>query len=285
LPVTRLADIPDTSAKAGILTKSNAASSGALAQLRAAWADQAVSTGAEQILPADRTHLEKPRVATTLTYDEYIAELADLLPDSRLHLSLCPQPWIGNPATARVIVLMLNPGLGPMDYYAEISSAKNEEYLAALHRNLLGHPSEYPFFFLDPQFIWHPGATYWHRRFDWMIGELAKHGMSVAASTKFIAREVCCMQLVPYHSANFRLGDAFVNSLKSTKLAKASARELAKEESRKIVVMRAQDLWSIPESDNVALAEDAHRRSAFLTRGSSHGDAILEHLQRLRRDS
>lgn len=175
---------------------------------------------------------------------------------------------------------MLNPGLGPMDYYAELSSWKNEEYLSALRGNILGLASEYPFFFLDLQFVWHPGATYWHKRFDWMIRKLSTHGLSVADSTRFIAGAVSCMQLVPYHSADFRLGGAFVSGLESAKLVTNAARSLAADKSRRIVVMRAKGVWRIPKSDNVTLANDDHQRGAFLTACSIHGEAVFERLQR-----
>jgi hypothetical protein len=43
--------------------------------------------------------------------------------DRRLHLGLLPQPFFGDLRRASIYVLLLNPGLGPDDYYDEYEVA------------------------------------------------------------------------------------------------------------------------------------------------------------------
>jgi hypothetical protein len=50
-----------------------------------------------------------------------------------LHLGLLPMPFVGDLLGARAYVLLLNPGLDPLDYYAEFSAS---DYGAALLANL-----------------------------------------------------------------------------------------------------------------------------------------------------
>ena len=54
-------------------------------------------------------------------------------PDRRLHLALLPMPFAGALETASVVVLMLNPGLNPVDYFAEYEVP---EFRKALLSNL-----------------------------------------------------------------------------------------------------------------------------------------------------
>ena len=39
--------------------------------------------------------------------------------DRKLHLGLLPQPFFGDVQNASIYVLLLNPGIGPSDYYGE----------------------------------------------------------------------------------------------------------------------------------------------------------------------
>ncbi len=81
--------------------------------------------------------------------------------DRRLHLGLLPLPFCGDLRRASIYVLMLNPGLGPNDYYGEYEVP---EYRNALLSTLSQACSveRTPFLFLDPRFSWHGGFGWWH---------------------------------------------------------------------------------------------------------------------------
>ena len=82
--------------------------------------------------------------------------------DKRLHLGLIPVPFIGDMLNASIYVLMLNPGLGPGDYF--------EYKVPRLRRALIDNLRQkrrrgvMPFVFLDPRFAWHGGFGYWDRK-------------------------------------------------------------------------------------------------------------------------
>jgi hypothetical protein len=62
--------------------------------------------------------------------------------DSRLHLGLLPQPFLGDLRRASIYILGLNPGLGPSDYYAEYEVP---QFKRALLLNLKQKSSHAPF--------------------------------------------------------------------------------------------------------------------------------------------
>jgi hypothetical protein len=135
---------------------------------------------------------------TTFDYTCYLAGGLGPDPKSKLHLGLLPQPWCGDLESAKVFILLLNPGLNPGDYFGEYQVPKYKEALIETLRST--YSAEYPF--LDPQFCWHPGAHYWRKRLDWLVRALVeqKKEDSYLRALSRVAREVCALQLVPYHS-------------------------------------------------------------------------------------
>src|SRR5688572_31589397 len=115
----------------------------------------------------------------------------------RLHVGLIPLPYAGCLATARVFILMQNPGFSDGDYYAEFeSSAFRRAHLAMLRQE--NHRAEFPLVFLDPRFVFHPGAHYWLRKFSALIHQL-RAGWDVPWRTALsrFARRVATLEYVP----------------------------------------------------------------------------------------
>ena len=248
-----------------------------LEHLCKAWSTINLSSGT--LAPvADVAELsKKPGSTVSHSFESYMAVAPALENDARLHLSLLPQPYIGDLNGARVFILMLNPGVGPMDYYAELSTARDHRFVEAVQRNLRQDANrEYPFFFLDPAFLWHPGATYWRKRLNWIVRKL----MEVCVRPyehclRHVAQTVCCLQLVPYHSSTFGMSAGSVKKLESTKLVIAAANEIASSGNRFLAVMRQHNAWKLPKSSSIMYSAPAHRRGAAMTPGSELGDAIV----------
>jgi hypothetical protein len=263
--------------------KSARPSGHAVARLRRAWAKDFDAQRKVKVLPADETVLAASESAKAIGYIEFLAAVTQKTPEETpqkpLHTALFPQPFIGNPESARVILLMLNPGLGPMDYYSELSDNRDASYIEALQKNLRGDIDDHPFFFLNPLFRWHPGAEYWHRRLGWLIDAFVSRGLKPDESRRLVSQNVCCIQSLPYHSSDFAGLRSLLKSLPSVKLAHDAARELASDANRLTIVMRNVDFWNLPETDNVRHAEKAHRRNAVIPPQSAHGGAILQWLQ------
>src|SRR5262245_22036631 len=123
-------------------------------QLLSEWARFRPKIG-PNILDEDRVLLEREnekRYTVTCRSWSHLVKHRDFgKRDPRLELSLIPQPFFGNIDPAPVVILTLNPGLSPIDYYSERFV---EGYRRALVKNLrLGfHGVRFPNLFLNPAF-------------------------------------------------------------------------------------------------------------------------------------
>jgi hypothetical protein len=128
-------------------------------QLLAEWNDWEPSQ-LPLVLDADRKLVKSSQDVVCFTsWSEAVAAPDFGWPgDTRLHLGLLPQPFIGNLQRASIYVLSLNPGLDPTDYFGEYEV---QEYRNALLANLKQqfHKTVPPFIFLDPRYGWHGDGT------------------------------------------------------------------------------------------------------------------------------
>lgn len=204
--------------------------------------------------------------------------------DRRLHLGLLPQPFFGNLRRASIYVLLLNPGLGPHDYYGEYEVA---EYRRALLANLkqqfeVGSPS---FLFLDPRYSWHGGFTWWHGKLSGVIECLADTwSVSFGVARARLARQLASIELVPYHSPSFRDGGGWIRRLHSVALARAFVRDVVIPRVRRgkaiVIVTRQAKVWNLPGNSRIVRYSGQQARAAHLSPDSPGGKAILNHLIR-----
>ena len=87
--------------------------------------------------------------------DKYNKSLKN--PLDRVILENIPEPFIGDPKTATVVLLNLNPGHSKGDHEAHL----DPEFSSALRRNLRHERHPYPFYPLNPAFHWTPCARWW----------------------------------------------------------------------------------------------------------------------------
>lgn len=234
------------------------------------------------LFPGDDFLMEGPTKDRFVSLYDSFDEFADsedfgLRRNPRLHLGLLPIPYIGHLRKAIIFVLMLNPGLAPGDYFAEQSV---EKYRGALIRSLRQENSddEYPFFFLDPQFAWHPGFEYWEGKFHSITRALAtREGTTYQTALSFLAKNLACLELMPYHSKSFR-AHSLLGRLHSTRAMIDYVQTVlvprAQSGKALIVVARDASFWELPEHDNIVVYEGYEARSAHLTFNSRGGRAI-----------
>ena len=128
--------------------------------LMEAWRPQQL-TKSPFVLDADRETLASGvHTVQYSTLDDYTSspEFANSN-DTTLHLGLVPMPFVGDLQSADVFLVLLNPGLGPLDYYGE----QNEPgYREALLANLVSDRNALRdgFMFLNPKFAWTGGFRY-----------------------------------------------------------------------------------------------------------------------------
>jgi hypothetical protein len=202
--------------------------------------------------------------------------------DTKLHLGLLPQPFFGDVRRASIYLLLLNPGLGPHDYYGEYEVP---EYRAALLANLKQQPRRgtIPFLFLDPQFAWHGGFAWWHRKLAKVMQRLASAwNVTFADARVRLGARLASIELLPYHSSAFRDTGGWLRKMRSVDLARAFVKEFVVPRVERgdaiVIVTRKVASWNLPENAGVVVYSAAQARAAHLTPNSPGGRAILNHL-------
>src|SRR4051812_49253368 len=82
---------------------------------------------------------------------------AEARPEHRLMLNSIPEPFIGDPKTARLVLLSLNPGHRATDE----SDHRCPAIKKAILRNLRQEQQEYPFYAFNPDFRDTGVEVYW----------------------------------------------------------------------------------------------------------------------------
>src|SRR5262249_22261923 len=110
------------------------------------------------------------------------------LNDHKIAVESLPEPFIGNPQAAKVVLLSLNPGHSEED---ERTHA-DPNFRQAIKRNLSHEPQDCPFYGLNPQFAWTGCGRWWRTHTRW----LHDAGLSWEA----IAEGLLVIEWFPYHS-------------------------------------------------------------------------------------
>ncbi len=203
--------------------------------------------------------------------------------DKRLHLGLIPVPFMGDMLNASIYVLMLNPGLGPGDYFEYKVPSLRRALIANLRQERI--PGVMPFVCLDPRFAWHGGFGYWDRKLKGVMEALAaSKGMSLADARSTLGSKLAVVQLVPYHSAE---SNQKALQLSSVDLAKDFVRRRVAKRVRAqeaiVIAARKVEIWNqclpdLGKEHGIIRYTGSAARSASLGPDSSGGRAILRHL-------
>jgi|HubBroStandDraft_3_1064219.scaffolds.fasta_scaffold33427_2 hypothetical protein len=204
--------------------------------------------------------------------------------DRRLHLGLLPQPFLGDLHRASIYVLLLNPGLGPHDYYGEYEVPEFRKALLANLKQKFKRGS-LPFLFLDPQYSWHGGFAWWHAKLTRVIARLVESwAVPFAIARARLARELASIELVPYHSPNFRDAGGWIRDLRSAALARAFVKDIVLQRVKRgkaiVIVTRQAKVWNLPKHSRIVSYSGQQARAAHLSPDSPGGKAILSHLLR-----
>jgi hypothetical protein len=240
------------------------------------------------ILEADNSVLasERSMLATEQSFvswtDIYSGESFNKPGDRKLHLGLVPHPFCGDLLNAEVYILMLNPGYGSHDYFAELEVA---DYTDAARKNLKQTftPDDFPFFLLNPQFAWTGGFMWWHKKFAYTIEELAgMNGISYAAARHLLSQKIASIELIPYHSTSFYDAGNWRKKLPSVKMARLFVHDYVlpriMNNQAIIIVTRQASEWDLPEHPNIIKYSSSQARGAHLSPNSPGGKAILAQL-------
>lgn len=142
-----------------------------------------------------------------------------------------PEPFIGNPRLATVILLSLNPG----DSAEDPNTHRNRQFREALVRNLHHQRQDYPFYALNPAFAWTGCGKWWRKH----LRELLDNDRLEPAT---VGRRLCVIEWFPYHSLNAKAlprRPVCPSQDYSFELAKQ-----ALEDKQLVVGMRARKRWT-----------------------------------------
>ena len=70
--------------------------------------------------------------------------------DRKINLNSVPEPFIGNPDSAKIVLLSLDPGDSMQDFKAHL----HDEFKKAMFHNLHRESQDWPFYSLNPDFSW-----------------------------------------------------------------------------------------------------------------------------------
>ncbi len=187
------------------------------------------------------------------------------------HTDLLPVPYIGDLKKATIFLLFLNPGFSIDNYFVEELS---EDFKDALKSNIKQdfENSEYPFFYLNPKFMWTGGGKYWLQKLKDYILQIKKtEGISYTEATKYLSKKVAVLQLIPYHSVNFTRHN-LLSKLDSSRKMKRFVEEYlipkAKENKIGIICTRQAKTWELPEHENIVVYGNPESRGAHISRNS-----------------
>ena len=178
------------------------------------WAELSPN-GGTYLLDVDREQIERYNVVQ--------------VEGAKLVLESVPEPFIGNPRTANVVLLLLNPGHSLEDPQAH----RDPVFKAALFRNLRQEVQDYPFYPLNPTLSSTPSARWWMPR----LRELKEaSGLSFAE----ISKKLLALEWFPYHSKSSGLPTTPV--CESQKYTFQLAREMLA--SKLVIRMRSINHWA-----------------------------------------
>ena len=164
--------------------------------------------------------------------------------DRKLYVNnFSPVPWVGNLLKAKVIVVMLNPGM------SKLSQQVNDEKLERpfLVRNL-SQKKNPALFYLNPKLKETGGGIYWRRRFKSFV---EKYYDNLEDGYADIARRVCIVQLIAYHSQ--KDPSSIRSKLPSARIMREWILEEVKIKRRKVLVIRGyNNIWPKNKPSNSA---------------------------------
>lgn len=148
--------------------------------------------------------------------------------EKKVIVASIPEPFIGNPQSATVVLLNLNPGHSENDAKAHTDPA----FRTAMIHNLRHEPQEYPFYSLNSKFAWTPAGIWWRAH----TSKLHKAGLEWAA----ISERLLVIEWFPYHSKKSGLPNHVV--CPSQEYSFQLAKDML-DKKRIVIGMRSKRYW------------------------------------------
>lgn len=146
-----------------------------------------------------------------------------------------PEPYIGDPLSASVVVLGLNPGHRPDD----AAWHSRPMFVRRWKDNILHRRRKYRFYALDPELAQSPVARWWSARFRQLLSQVGQEHLS---------NKIAAIEWFPYHSKNAAHTKKFFSSLpplKSQEYSFKIAASALSDRRKVVVVFWGTEAWSL----------------------------------------
>lgn len=186
---------------------------------------------------------------------------------SRLRFEMYPVPYLGNPRSAEVYLLTLNPGFEEHRYREEVD---NQAFVTE-HLKSYTFESTPPFHVLDPRFSRTGGYIYYHSRMREVIQ---------LVGWQTVAEKIMCLEFFPYHSQTYRHLPCVLPSQEYT----FDLVRQAIVQKKMIIFQRSKKFWlqAIPELADYPTFELNSYRAPYLSR-KNLGETAFEEMLHLMR--
>lgn len=185
-----------------------------------------------------------------------------------------PGPVVGDLRSAKVIFCMLNPGFGFSDIYDYSRCEVRLANEASLRQDFDG--VVYPFHCLNPNFMSTGGFSWWYRKLRLIIGRVAdRRGFGLSDSLEWCSRRIASVELVAYHSTDFKINEKTLSDLESANRAKNLISNISSDKNKLFVVTRRVRDWGLPEEKNIIKYSPQDARHASF---NINIDKIVEYL-------
>ena len=182
-------------------------------------------------------------------------------PEARVIVESIPEPFIGNPESARVVLLGLNPGHSKDDEKWH----RNVEFQKAMFHNLSHESQEYPFYPLNPAFKETGAGRWWHPRTRQLQEESGLDDPT-------FAKRLLVIEWLPYHSKRFARPKKVNHVCESQEYSFQLAKEL--EKKLLVVRMRAKKQWAEVDQQFGKVPFLKNPQCGYVSRGNTEGDVF-----------
>jgi hypothetical protein len=208
------------------------------------------------ILPADRNSIEEFNRGKSTS--------------KQVALDLLPEPFIGNPDTARVVLLGLNPGHSDDDHKDQHKRA----FRAAIRLNLRHEALQYPFYPLDPRFADTGAGKWWCTHLKPLMKE-------TQLDPRTLSQRLMVIEWFPYHSTRSGLPSRLI--CPSQKYSFALAKMMLQRRVP-IIGMRSRDHWALASRRLGKQRYLSNCRRAWISRGNVDNEALFDGVLRRLKD-
>lgn len=170
------------------------------------------------------------------------------------NIASIPEPFIGNPRTATVVLLNLNPS----DDSSDLIAHAEPQFRQALFRNLRHEAMDFPFHAIDPNLAW-TGCGKWWSRVLREVFDVARLNREV------VAQRLAVIEWFPYHAEKSR-GVPKYPACPSQQYSFELARQALHD--RLVVGMRAKPRWSGVDPRFAGIPYLKNWRNPTLSRGN-----------------